>query len=178
MATEETGRARSRLLPLYWLSSSCVVLLIDLWAGPFLQFPVFFVFPVLLSAWFSSRRWGVALAVGLPLVRLSFFLLWGLPYSLGIALANAAVRMIVLVMIAVLAQRAAERTRALEAEVRILEGIVPICSFCKRMREDDGAWVRLEAYIGSRSTARFSHGLCPECAVEHYGEDLKRRGAG
>lgn len=167
-------RAPLWLLHFYWLSSSAVVLVLDLWAGPFLQFPVFFVLPVLLSAWFSGSRWGIALALLLPLIRLSFFLKWGLPYPLSTALTNAAVRMLVLVVIAVLAHRAAERTRALEAEVRILEGIVPICSFCKRMREDDGTWVRLEQYIGSRSTARFSHGVCPDCAAERYGEYLKR----
>jgi hypothetical protein len=160
------------LFPLYWLFSSVVVLLLDLWMGPFRQFPVFFVLPVLLSAWFSGSRWGVTLAVVLPLVRLSFFLVWGLPYSLGTALTNAAVRVLVLVVIALLAHRAAERTRVLEAEVHLLEGIVPICSFCKRMREDDGTWVRLEQYIGSRSAARFSHGFCPECAQEHYGKHL------
>jgi len=58
--------------------------------------------------------------------------------------------------------------------VRILEGIVPICSFSKKMREDDGSWVRLEQYIGNRSTALFSHGVCPECAAEHYAWPLKR----
>jgi hypothetical protein len=166
--------AGSSLLPFCWLSSSVVVVLVDLWAGPFLQFPVFFVLPVLLSGWFSSHRWGVGLAIALPLVRLSFFLIWGLPYSLGIAVTNTAVRMLVLTVIAVLAHRAAERTRFLEAEVRILEGIVPICAFCKKMREDDGSWVRLEKYLASRSTALFSHGVCPECATEHYGRHLKR----
>ncbi len=183
MASDETGPSLSalvargehtRLLPLVWLASSIVVLVLDLWTGPFLQFPVFFVLPVLLSGWFSGGLWGVSLALALPLVRLSFFSVWGLPYSLGIAVTNTAVRMLVLVVIAVLAHRAAERTRSLEAEVRILEGIVPICAFCKKMREDDGTWVRLEQYIGSRSTARFSHGLCPECALEHYGRHVQR----
>jgi hypothetical protein len=113
-------RSRSSLLPFYWLSSSLVVLLLDLWSGPFLQCPVFFVLPVLLSSWFGSSRWGVALAVALPLIRPSFFLVWGLPYPLGTAVTNAAVRMLVLVVIALLAHRAAERTRMLAAEVRFL----------------------------------------------------------
>jgi hypothetical protein len=166
--------AESWLLPLCWIGSSVTVLLLDLQTGPFLQFPVFFVLPVLLSSWFSSNRWGVALAVCLPLVRLSFFAVWGFPYSPGIAVTNAAVRVLVLVVIALLAGRAAERTRALESHVRILEGIVPICGFCKRMREEDGRWVRLEEYIGDRSEARFSHGVCQECALEQYGWVLKQ----
>jgi hypothetical protein len=166
-------RMEAQLLPLLWLGSSFIVLMLDLWTGPYLQFPVFFVLPVSLSSWFSGRRWGVALGLGLPVARLSFFLVWGFPYSPQIAVTNAVVRMFVLLVIAVLAARASERTRVLEAEVRILEGIVPICSFCKKMREEDGSWVRLEQYIGNRSKARFSHGLCPECALEHYGKTFK-----
>jgi two-component system, sensor histidine kinase ChiS len=55
-------------------------------------------------------------------------------------------------------------------EVKILGGLLPICSFCKRIRDDGGYWERLESYISQRTEALFSHSLCPECMVEHYGE--------
>jgi hypothetical protein len=100
----------------------------------------------------------VSLALLLPLVRLSFFLAWSFPYSPAIAIANTAVRMLILVVIALLAARAAERTRAPETEVRVLEGIVPICGFCKQMREDDGTWVRLEKYIEKRASGSAQDG--------------------
>jgi len=48
-------------------------------------------------------------------------------------------------------------------EVKTLRGIIPICSYCKKIRDDKGAWERIEAYICNHSEAQFSHGLCPEC---------------
>jgi len=54
------------------------------------------------------------------------------------------------------------------SEVKTLQGILPICSFCKKIRDDKGAWNRLEKYIHEHSDAAFSHGVCPECAKEHY----------
>lgn len=48
-------------------------------------------------------------------------------------------------------------------ELKILKGIIPICSYCKKIRNESGAWDRLEAYIHSHSEACFSHGICPEC---------------
>ncbi len=47
--------------------------------------------------------------------------------------------------------------------VRILEGIIPICSYCKKIRDDEKSWHRMETYISSHSEAKFSHGICPEC---------------
>ncbi len=48
--------------------------------------------------------------------------------------------------------------------VRTLSGMLPICSYCKKIRDDKGYWQQLEAYITEHSEALFSHGLCPECA--------------
>jgi len=61
----------------------------------------------------------------------------------------------------------AELTKAL-AEVKRLSGLLPICSYCKRIRDDNGYWQRVETYIEEHSEARFSHGLCMECARKHY----------
>lgn len=47
--------------------------------------------------------------------------------------------------------------------VRQLEGIIPICSYCKKIRDDHNDWFQLEQYISEHSEARFSHGACPEC---------------
>ncbi len=48
-------------------------------------------------------------------------------------------------------------------EVRTLEGIIPICMHCKKIRDDEGYWNQLEAYLAQHSEARFSHGYCPDC---------------
>ena len=54
------------------------------------------------------------------------------------------------------------------AELRTLEGILPICSFCHRIRAEDGTWEQMERYVSERSDAQFSHGFCPECEAQHY----------
>ncbi len=48
-------------------------------------------------------------------------------------------------------------------QVRTLEGLLPICSHCKRIRDDDGHWERIEVYIRRHSAAEFTHSICPEC---------------
>lgn len=56
-----------------------------------------------------------------------------------------------------------ERKEAQEAELKQLRGFLPICSYCKRIRDDKDYWEQLETYISSHSNAVFSHGICPEC---------------
>jgi len=56
------------------------------------------------------------------------------------------------------------------AEIKTLHGILPICSHCKKIRDEDGAWHQLEAYISNHSDTLFSHGLCEDCAKTLYSE--------
>jgi PAS domain S-box-containing protein len=53
--------------------------------------------------------------------------------------------------------------------VKALSGLLPICAFCHKIRNSDGVWERLEAYISDHSEASFTHGFCPECNEKHYG---------
>jgi len=62
-----------------------------------------------------------------------------------------------------------EQLREALSHVKTLQGILPICMHCHKIRTDDQAWQRLEAYIEVHSDARFSHGLCPACMEKHYG---------
>ena len=54
------------------------------------------------------------------------------------------------------------------AEVKKLSGLLPICCYCKKIRDDKGYWNRLEKYITERADVSFSHGICEECAKEHF----------
>lgn len=56
------------------------------------------------------------------------------------------------------------------AEIKMIRGIVPICSFCKKIRDAEGNWSEVEAYLSKHSEAQFSHGFCPECGKHHYGD--------
>lgn len=53
-------------------------------------------------------------------------------------------------------------------KISTLNGLLPICSSCKKIRDDKGYWNKLEAYISARSNAEFSHGICPECTDKLY----------
>ncbi len=63
----------------------------------------------------------------------------------------------------------AQLQKALD-EIKILQGIIPICANCKKVRDDNGVWNQVEAYISKHSEAEFSHGICPTCAKELYPE--------
>jgi hypothetical protein len=53
-------------------------------------------------------------------------------------------------------------------EIEHLKGIIPICCHCKKVRDSDGAWQQIESFIGKRTDAHFSHGICPECSRVIY----------
>lgn len=77
-----------------------------------------------------------------------------------------------------LKRQVAERTSELEktnkelkkalSEIKTLQGILPICSFCKKIRDDKGYWNQLESYIHTHSELMFSHSVCPECMKKQY----------
>ena len=65
------------------------------------------------------------------------------------------------------------------AAIKTLHGIIPICSSCKKIRDDEGSWKQLETYISEHTDAAFSHGICTECAKKLYpGYFEKKEGAG
>jgi AmiR/NasT family two-component response regulator len=76
-----------------------------------------------------------------------------------------------------LKQKNEDLERAL-AEIKTLQGLIPICASCKKIRDDEGYWQQIEEYIQERSDAQFSHGICPECMQAQYpeiaGEILKQ----
>lgn len=61
-----------------------------------------------------------------------------------------------------------EELREALAQVRTLSGLLPICAWCKKVRDDDGYWQQVETFIARHTDARFSHGLCPDCAQQHF----------
>ena len=56
--------------------------------------------------------------------------------------------------------------------VKSLEGIIPICSSCKKIRDDEGYWTQVERYVSEHTGVMFSHSLCPDCAAKLFPEDI------
>jgi hypothetical protein len=75
-----------------------------------------------------------------------------------------------------LQNKIAELEKAL-SHIDVLEGILPICCHCKKIRlektdpQNQANWIQVERYIGERTDAKFSHSICPECLEKHYPED-------
>jgi len=72
-----------------------------------------------------------------------------------------------------------ERNQALEEalkRVKLLQGLLPICSYCKKIRNDRNYWEQVDAYVASHSEAQFSHGVCPDCFEVHLKPQLERLG--
>ena len=70
-------------------------------------------------------------------------------------------------------ERAENLVRNLEralADIKTLSGLLPICSNCKKVRDDQGYWKQIEGYIQEHTEAEFSHGICPECSKKLYPE--------
>ena len=63
-----------------------------------------------------------------------------------------------------------EDLRKALSEVKTLRGFLPICSYCKKIRDDKGYWNQIESYIHKHSDAEFSHGICPDCSDKLYGD--------
>ena len=57
--------------------------------------------------------------------------------------------------------------------IATLRGVVPICAWCKKIRDDEGYWKQLESYVRDHTEAEFSHGICPSCA-ESFSDQIKR----
>jgi YesN/AraC family two-component response regulator len=65
--------------------------------------------------------------------------------------------------------RTAELEKALD-EIKLLQGMLPICANCKKIRNDDGFWEKVEDYFEKHASVSFTHGLCPECQAALYGD--------
>ena len=153
-----------------WCGLAILALAAHYAIGSTVTFPFFLIVPIMLAAWHGARAFAVVMAVVMSLVRFAFFFIWPSPWTLFEAAVNTAVRCSVLVVIALLTARVAQQQRLLLHRVKTLEGLLPICSFCKRIRDEHEEWKKVEVYIGARSGAQFTHSICPECMKEHYAD--------
>jgi hypothetical protein len=149
-----------------WTFLAAAILWADYCTGPNIAVSFLFLVPVALAARFNGRFCGLFFALILPLIRFSFYFIWKDPLSFGDALLNAVIRAVVLVGAAILIDRVTRQAR----EIHVLRGFLPICSFCKKIRDPNQQWQPLETYITEHSEAKFSHTFCPDCGRKNYGE--------
>ena len=89
----------------------------------------------------------------------------------GLTLIMSAIAMTVIVRLVIKEyRRVSVEARAAAEEIKTLRGLLPICSRCKKVRDDDGGWNMIEKYVEQHSEAEFTHSLCPDCLKDTYGE--------
>lgn len=67
-------------------------------------------------------------------------------------------------------QQTVDKLQKAAGEIRTLRGFIPICAHCKGVRDDTGYWHRIEAYLAAHTEAQLSHGICPDCLEQHFGD--------
>ena len=149
-----------------WIALSIAILVVDYATGPFIHLSVLFVVPVVLATLSHGPAAGAILAATLPFIRLPFLAVWEAQSPWSVRVIDAAVDTAILVGYVFLVTRTISQQR----QISLLEEMLPICSFCKRIRDEGGRWHRLEEFIGDRSGTRFSHTFCEDCGRKHYSE--------
>jgi len=149
-----------------------IVLTIDYLTGRAIRFPIIYVFPVSMSAWQEQKSMAYSMAILMPLARVGFLIPWNETDSISVAVLNAFITVLALTIYAYLVYRTAWQTRTLKTRVKVLEGILPICASCKRIRTEKDEFELIEKYISEHSEASFSHTICQDCARKLYPEYL------
>ena len=149
-----------RLHPLWWVPISLAFIAVDTVTGNTMPPPVY-ALVIMVAAWLSGARVAGPMAVILPFVR--FYSLD--PSDPQVGPARFTISILVLLLIAVIGDRLAEHERELRARIKALESLLPMCMFCKSIRDDEDKWQRLEAYMTKAGTT-VTHGICPTCAAK------------
>ena len=160
---------------LYWFGTMIVILIADYFAGPYIQFPVTYIIPIALVTWHNGSFWGYTFALTMSLMRLIFnIFFWTLPWTYTETGLNFLVSLTVFALLVSLYAKTAQSHRDLSKKVDELTGLLPICSNCKKIKNDSENWEQIESYITKKSHASFTHSLCPECKQKLYGAEIEK----
>jgi len=169
---------------LNWLYVSGILMLVawlDYITGHDFGFFVFYYIPTALAVWLLSLYAAVLVAVISALLWFWTDVAGGKIFPDAFtAVWNTSIRLAAFLVIAFGGHRirellnkelqTSESLRRALAELTILEGILPICASCKKIRNPENEWQQMERYITEHSEAQFSHGLCPDCARRYMQE--------
>jgi hypothetical protein len=150
------------------LSLAAGIFMFDLFIPQGVGIPALYMAPVVLvELWSSSKESSLVILIAVicsVLTMAGFFLAPASGLPLWLSIPNRLIALFTIWVTVVLSVLRKMR----EEEVKTLRGLLPICSYCKKIRDDQGYWKSLEVYIAAHSQADFTHGLCPECGIKHY----------
>ena len=142
------------------------ILLLDISTGRFLQFPILFIVPVALSAWYHGPRLSYSLAVLLPVGRLLIAVSVEVQSPFPPVLVNCLVRVAVLTLLGYLVSRTARQTAALQQRI---DNMVTICAWSRTV-EYQGEWISFEEYLLRRFNIKTTHGISAAEAERVFGQ--------
>ena len=159
------------------ISTTIAVAVVDHVTGDEVNVTLFYLIPLAVASWQLSRGEAIFAAFLSALAwLLEDQLFGGVATSRWIAFWNTLMLLgfflTVVFILASLKQAFAEQRRLIAelqvalANVRALRGLLPICSWCKKIRDDKGYWQAVETYVEDHSHAEFTHGICPECSAK------------
>lgn len=163
------------LPPAYSLALVALVMAIDAALAPRIEFHALLFLPVLYGAWYGGLKWGLPLSL-IPFAHAVSLWLHGVDAeTMYVALIGATVRTVIMAAAVFWIASVAASQRALKQEVALLEGLLPICSYCKKIRDEAGDWQVMEKYIQDRTDATFTHSICETCLTTQVA-DWKKSG--
>ncbi len=147
---------------------------IDFLTGHDIGIALFYLAPIGYVTWFHSRRAGYLMSVvGIMTIFLSDSLAGKIYRDLPTEVWNSLVHLGFFIVTTILLSRLRsdldERTKIIAQlkkaldEIKTLSGLLPICAWCKKVRDDKGYWKQVEHYIAEHTEAEFTHGICPDC---------------
>jgi len=120
----------------------------------------------------SDGRWGSAGRLTAILRPLFYQTRWFAALAIvSLVLAIVAVPLFRVRQLRARARELDHRVQEAVRELKVLSGLLPICAWCKKIRDDHGYWSKIEAYLGARTDAQFTHGICPDCDAKLAAED-------
>jgi hypothetical protein len=153
--------------PTVWFGLAGIFLTADYYAGPTIQFPIAFIFPVALAAWNRGLRWGLFFAVSQPVVRFAFSFFHDVPWPMTVSVINLLIRVAVLSTFAWLVAYTVRQRHRIAA----LEGLLPVCAWCRKIRNEQDQWQTLDSYLSQRAKIDITHSICPDCMSKQFPEE-------
>ncbi len=177
----DPGKKNRWLIVIACIAASLVIDWLDYVTGETYELFILYYLPVGLVAWHVNRTAGLLMGILCTATWFQSDYLSHARYSLFVGTWDTAMRFVSFVGLAwILSKVQTELAREKRlndelaeamAQIKTLTGILPMCSFCRKIRDDKNQWVPLESYISKHSDAQVSHGLCPICYKKHYGQE-------
>ena len=178
-------RAKSRAhqsprnLCIFNLAAVCLAGWLDWITGYEMNFFAFYFIPVAVLAWRVGASAAYAAAILSGVIWFVVDQYSGFPYTSQFhAFWNAGMRLIAFLIIAFAFSRIRALLDKAQKSAQRLSGLLPMCAWCKKVRNDAGYWQQVEDYLEEHSDARFSHGVCAECAKKVQDELSVRKEPG